>query len=284
MSWGTCGSCIAKDSEIAHLRELVASLRKENLNLVDLRAANATFPRPQAPPPAEQKDPVEPSHASPAQVRDSLHTPADVREGRRARGPGSAVRTGRRGLKLGKMAPGLPRDDLTDCCPRDSEALGDFSLPQEGSHLPNLAYFSFLKDRMTVPFPASRAALTCGVSRVVATCAREKASPVQAPRAVTAVEDAVRRLDPVMNLKGYTVSVEQPVCSLSPRADVERSVSCRRSSSSPFQVSVVIPLRVLPELVFDRIGEHRDIPFMSGVGWGRVADSPSASISPGGFR
>jgi hypothetical protein len=75
MSWGTCGSCIAKDSEIAHLRELVTSLRKENLTLVDLRAANATFPRPQAPPPAEQKEPVEPSHASPAQVRDTLYTP-----------------------------------------------------------------------------------------------------------------------------------------------------------------------------------------------------------------
>jgi hypothetical protein len=75
MSWGARAACAAKDSEIAHLRELVASLRKENLALVDIRAANTTFPRSAASPPAESAEPVEAVHASPAQVRSALYTP-----------------------------------------------------------------------------------------------------------------------------------------------------------------------------------------------------------------
>lgn len=76
MTWGTCAGCASKDSEIAYLHELVTSLRKENLNLVDARAAKATFPREAAPPPpeSEEKEP-ERAHASPAQVRDQLYTP-----------------------------------------------------------------------------------------------------------------------------------------------------------------------------------------------------------------
>ena len=80
MTWGTCAGCTAKDSEIGHLRELVESLRKENLNLVDARAASATFPRPPAPPPAEAVEPDELAHASPAQVRNHTYEPAMTTE------------------------------------------------------------------------------------------------------------------------------------------------------------------------------------------------------------
>lgn len=75
MTWGTCAACEAKDSEIAHLRELVASLRKENLALVDLRAANVTFPRAPAAPQAKPATDMDPVHISPAQVRDTLYVP-----------------------------------------------------------------------------------------------------------------------------------------------------------------------------------------------------------------
>ena len=76
MTWGANAALAAKDSEILFLRGMVESLRKENLNLVDARAAKATFPREAAPPPpeAEEKEP-EMAHASPAQVRDQLYTP-----------------------------------------------------------------------------------------------------------------------------------------------------------------------------------------------------------------
>ena len=82
MSWGTCAGCTAKDSEIAHLLELVESLRKENLNLVDARAASATFPRQRdpAPPPAETEEPTELVHASPGQVRNHTYEPAITTE------------------------------------------------------------------------------------------------------------------------------------------------------------------------------------------------------------
>ena len=75
MTWGTCAGCTAKDSEIAHLRELVESLRKENLNLVDARAASATFPRAVREPQAQRAEPEPPLAVSPAQVRETEYFP-----------------------------------------------------------------------------------------------------------------------------------------------------------------------------------------------------------------
>ena len=82
MSWGTCAGCIAKDHENAYLRELVESLRKENLALVDLKTVGAVFPRPRpaTPVPEKESDAAEGVHASPAQVRSTVYHPQNSPE------------------------------------------------------------------------------------------------------------------------------------------------------------------------------------------------------------
>lgn len=81
MAWGRCAGCDAKDGEIARLVELVESLRRENLALVDLKAVSAAFPRKPLPPsPIRKDEDPEPIHASPSQVREGLYTPAQTSE------------------------------------------------------------------------------------------------------------------------------------------------------------------------------------------------------------
>ena len=77
MTWGVCAGCAAKDHENAYLRELVESLRKENLALVDLKTVGAVFPRlkPATPVPEKEPEAAEGVHASPAQVREMIYRP-----------------------------------------------------------------------------------------------------------------------------------------------------------------------------------------------------------------